>query len=408
MKILLVADGRSPTTRRWLEGLLAQGHKVFLVSSYPCEPPSPSVEIRVLPIAFGNLAKRQAVTGNLSHPVGSSGSLKRIAGRFRPLFLTGRYLLGPASLDLSGAARRFNQLVSSWQPDLVHALRIPFEGMLAGRLPNGLPLIVSIWGNDLTLHARGSPWMASQTRRCLHRTDGLIADAARDLRLAHSWGYPSERPTLVVPGSGGIDLEEIERCKELNPASIAAALPRDLRWVINPRGLRPGSLRTDVFFKSIPLVLEQEPHTAFICPGMAGQDAAIHWVKQLGIEKHVYLLPTLPQPDIWAMFHQAQIYISPSIHDGTPNSFLEALACGCFPVVGDIESFREWISPGVTGLLVDATDPSLLARATIQALQSPVLRSEARMLNAKLVADRASKQVTAQKIEDFYRFFVQS
>jgi hypothetical protein len=36
----------------------------------------------------------------------------------------------------------------------VHALRIPFEGMLGSYTPAGIPFVAATWGNDLTLHAR--------------------------------------------------------------------------------------------------------------------------------------------------------------------------------------------------------------------------------------------------------------
>ena len=38
MRILLVADGRSVITRRWIDGLLALGYEVCLISTFPCHP----------------------------------------------------------------------------------------------------------------------------------------------------------------------------------------------------------------------------------------------------------------------------------------------------------------------------------------------------------------------------------
>ena len=81
----------------------------------------------------------------------------------------------------------------------MHALRIPYEGMLAAVTPVHIPFLVSIWGNDLTLHARTAPLMASRTRQALERADGLLADARRDLRLAREWGLREGAPTLAVP-----------------------------------------------------------------------------------------------------------------------------------------------------------------------------------------------------------------
>ena len=359
-------------------------------------------------MAFGRLAGPQGgraapAPRASTPPAPGPAGLRPLVGRFRSLFLAGRYFLGPLSLYTSSDAARFRHVVAACRPDLIHALRIPFEGMLASFAPPGAPLVVSIWGNDLTLHAHGSPWMASLTRRTLRRANGLLADAARDLRLAQSWGFTAGRPARVVPGSGGLHLDEIARCQGIPlPPLAGGPLPAGAPLIVNPRGLRPGSLRSDTFFKSIPRVLAQAPQAIFLCPAMAGQAEALRWVKRLGIGQAVRLLPALPQSQLWALFHQSQVFVSPSVHDGVPNSFLEAIACGCFPVAGDIESFRAWITPGANGHLVDAADPQALAEAILSALASPDLRRQAAGINAGLVAERAEAGRVREKVQAFY------
>jgi len=59
------------------------------------------------------------------------------------------------------------------------------------------------------------------------------------------------------------------------------------------------------------------------------------------------------------------------------------MACGCFPVVGDIESMREWVQPGINGLLVDATVAHSIAAAIVQAISQPALRTKAAEYNAR-------------------------
>ena len=403
MRILVIADGRSPITRRWLEGLLTRGHAVSLISSFPCPPPvfdgtgEGLVFFRVLPVAFSQFL---GGAGTSSNQPGKNRPVRAVIRRFRGLFLAGRYWLGP--LSVRALASRFAALVDEAQPDLVHALRIPYEGMLASFTPSGVPLVVSIWGNDLTLHARGSPWMADLTRRTLSRATGLAADARRDLRLGVSWGFAEGKPSLVVPGSGGIHLEEVARAPARLPDSVGLRAGENGPLVINPRGLRPGSLRTDTFFKAVPLVLEQYPGARFICPSMAGQPEAEQWVSTLGLQEHVSLLPTLPQADLWSIFKCAQVFVSPSVHDGTPNSLLEGMACGCFPVVGDIESMREWIIPGVNGMLFPADDAQALAAAVCKGLADPILRERAAYRNHEIICSRADSAQVMDQVEAFY------
>ncbi|MEA4910450.1 MAG: glycosyltransferase [Anaerolineaceae bacterium] len=401
MRILLVADGRSPITRHWLQSLFALQHEVILVSTYPCDPPPGVQAMQVFPVAFSALGGSQF--GRQSGAEGRSAGWKPLVARFRNLLLAGRYTLGPPTLAYYGP--RFQRLVETAQPDLVHALRIPFEGMLAAYTPPGVPLLVSIWGNDLTLHARGSRAMGALTRRTLQRAGGLIADARRDVRLAWQWGLPVERPTLVVPGSGGVDLVEVHRLRSMAHNPWDGVIPGGAPWVVNPRGFRPGSIRSDVFFEAIPLVLQRRPEVQFVCTGMAGQPEALRWVERLKIGNNVRLLPYLTQAYLWDLFTRAQLSVSVSVHDGTPNSLLEAMACGCFPIAGDIESLREWIVPGVNGMLVDPTRPATLAEAILTALDNGDLRSTAAELNLQLIQQRADVNLVRSQIEVFYQRF---
>ena len=79
------------------------------------------------------------------------------------------------------------------------------------------------------------------------------------------------------------------------------------------------------------------------------------------------------------------------------------MSCGTFPVAGNIESVREWITPGENGLLFDQSDPDALASALIEALTSDALRSCAVPLNQKLIADRADYGVSMHKADAFYK-----
>ncbi len=180
-------------------------------------------------------------------------------------------------------------------------------------------------------------------------------------------------------------------------------LPPDVPVVINPRGFRPGSVRNDTFFKAIPLVLKEIPEAIFLCAGMAGQPEALDWVQRLGIASSVRLLPFLPQEDLWRLFKRAQVSVSISQHDGTPNSLLEAMAVGCFPVVGDIESTREWITDGENGRLVDPSDAAGSAIAIIEALKNVDLIKTAANINRRIISDRADCGRNAEEVSEYYR-----
>ncbi len=398
MHILLVADGRSPITRNWLRMLSGLDHTISLVSTYPYEPIPGIAHQYTLPVAFSGMSGSQ-----VAHSASRrQARVRGLVARLRPLLLKLRALAAP--LLLPRQQKEFLRILAEVKPDLVHALRVPFEGMLAAAAPAGIPLIVSIWGNDLTFHARTSFLMKRQTRRTLARADGLLADASRDVRLALQWGLRVDAPTAVLPGNGGLDMEEINRTLSLSiPHDYV--LPEGRPLVVNPRGFRPGSVHQDVFFASLPRIIKEFPQAYFVCTAMQGQPQALKWVQQYQLEEHILMLPYLDQQQLWQLFSRAQVYVSLSSHDGTPNTFLEALACGCFPVVGDIESLREWLEPERTGLLVDPQDPQAAAQAVLRALRHSELRERARQGNIRVLKERAEVQGVRREARIFYNQF---
>jgi glycosyltransferase involved in cell wall biosynthesis len=400
--VLIIADGRSPTTRSWITNIQSLGYQVSLISTFYCDPPEYLHQFYTLPVALSRLSRKPSAGAQLTMPSTSKTKMRSILRRFAPLLQSLRYTVGP--LTLLRFAPTYRNLARAIKPDLVHALRIPFEGMLGSYTPEEIPFVAATWGNDLTLHASGSRLMRIFTKRCLTRADGFTADTDRDLRLAHAWGLSEAAPTLVLPGSGGLDLDAILAVTAFDPTSYA--IPAGSDWVVNPRGLRPGSVHQEVFFAAIPEVIAKYPNAHFICPGLQDHQQAHQWVSKYRIEKNTTLLPKLPQTHLWSLLKRAKIYVSPSSHDGTPNSLLEAMASGCFPVVGDIDSLREWIEGGVNGLLVNPRDPHDLAAAISHALGSADLRQKAACHNLKLVRERAAREATLPQINAFYRKFI--
>jgi hypothetical protein len=384
MKILFVADGRSPISRNWMRYFVERGDEVYLATTFDCDVDFPLKRLEFTPVAFSASKKKD------SRPAGGAS---RTLG-LRTLF---RQWVGP--LTLARSAQKLRAFIQEVQPDIVHALRLPYEGMLTASALEGLvsrpPFLVSIWGNDFTLHAPATPLMGYYTRQTMRAVDALHADCARDIRLARTWGLGVDQPTLVTPGNGGI------RSDVFYPPLKPVKNP----VVINPRGFR-AYVKNEAFFKSIPLTLAKRSDARFICSSMQGEPQALQWIKDLKIEHAVQLSPPLSHAQMGDVFRGAQIVVSPSVHDGTPNSLLEGMACGCFPIAGDLESIREWITPGQNGLLVDPNNPQAIADAILTVLEREALRHEAAGLNAKIISARAEYGENMERVVEFYRLAI--
>ncbi len=404
MKICFVADGRSVIAKNWIRYFIDGGHDVHLISTFPCDPKNPPVaSLHVVSLDFSAKARAAPIGGNAGGlTTHGNPFFARLRGSFLWKTLAKlRDLLNPFAVAIQ--QRKVKQILRQMQPDLVHAMRIPFEGILAARALEGepFPLLVSVWGNDFTLFAAQSPEIARLTRRAMGRADALHPDCERDLHLAREYGLNDRKPFAVLPGNGGVRTD-VFRAGLVDPDLRRRwNIPADAPVVLNPRGVKP-YIRTDTFFQAIPLVLAENPSVFFLGAMMEGNSVAENWISRLGIENSVRCLPFVTHDEMAQLFRLAAVTVSPADHDGTPNTLLEAMSCGTFPVAGNIESVREWITSGENGLLFDQSDPAALAAAILEALRNDTLRSRAVPLNQRLITERADYSVSMHKAETFY------
>ncbi|MGZ8842237.1 MAG: glycosyltransferase family 4 protein [Pyrinomonadaceae bacterium] len=410
MKICFIADARSPIALNWINYYIDRGDQVQVVSSYPCSPDElPGAVVHQVLLAFAGFSrvghdgtvgrsKRRSVLTPILASL-RSGSLAISARALR-------HWLSP--LDLGRHVYKVRRIIMKMSPDIVHAMRVPFEGIIAARsMPPGIPLLVSVWGNDFTLFAKRNALVGRQTRQTIRATSALHCDCQRDLHLAESWGFDTGKPSIVLPGAGGIQTN-VFKPRPLNRELLQSLeIPPDAKVIINPRGFRD-YVRNDVFFQSIPYVLKECGNVVFLCSAMKGNSVAEKWLSVLGIAGSVRLLPLVSREQMAELFSLASVMVSPSLHDGTPNTLLEALASGCFPVAGNIESVREWITDGVNGFLCDPNDPKALAKRIVAALNDDQRLEAARRQNIELVTTRADYRTVMAQSERFYEQVIAS
>jgi glycosyltransferase involved in cell wall biosynthesis len=271
--------------------------------------------------------------------------------------------------------------------------------MAAAACPSNVPLAVSIWGNDLTLAASANPLIARATRRVLTRTSLLYADCQRDLDLAKTWGLRPIASTSLLPGGGGIDLEKFTEF-----ARNSESFGQSHRIIINARGLRE-YVRNDTLLTALAVLApDLDALMRIIFIDVSQDKDLVAKISCHPLADRITVTGQRSPAEMADFFHQAEISVSITDHDGTPNSLLEAMAAGAVPVCGDIPSIREWIQPGRNGFLADPGNPYEVASALRAALN---LSSADRQVmvheNKRIVAARAERQITGREAAKKYR-----
>jgi glycosyltransferase involved in cell wall biosynthesis len=376
-----------------------RGDDVSVISTYPCSGeryPNASV---------GEVTSRLSRRAETSWNGHAPGFLSRWAagvrsGAFGELTFSLQHRF--EQFEVARRTSVISALLRQIQPELVHAMRLPFEGIMAAQADPVAPLVVSIWGNDLTLFADKFRWTRRESHRALARIDALHCDCDRDLKLASQNGFNLQKPSIILPGGGGIQLGIFGGHLEEDLAIRRAFdIPHQAPLVCNPRGFR-FYVRDDTFFRSIALTAKKRPDIVFAAVGMQGHPVAERWISSLRVTESVRLLPALSRSEMAELLRTSDVMVSTSEHDGTPNTLLESMAAGAFPVVGDIESVREWITDGVNGSLRSPTDPSQFSEAILSAVDNSALRHSAAIINRRLIDERAEYTSCMKKAEGFY------
>lgn len=383
MKICFIADARSPIARGWIE-LFRGRHDIVVLSTFPSD--SPWEGVRVVDLQWLNWMYKP----------GEKNKIEKSRWVHALRFLNDLVLLPIKSRVLARQVRRF---VKQWRPDLVHALRIPTEGQVAA-LAGCAPLAVSVWGNDFTLHAPKSSEHRRLTAAAVKAAGALIADCQADLDRARDFGLTDHQISAVLAGGGGIDLTD-----DLPPPPDIRsqfAIPAGVPLVINPRGARP-YVRTDTFLEAVRLVHETDPSIMFLGVGLQGWASAEQYVANHGLEKTLLLTSHLDRATLLGLMRTADISVSLAEHDGTPNTLLEAMYSGSFPICGDLPSIREWITSGKNGILVAPSDARQVAHSILDAMGNLSSRKEAVVMNRELIRTRADRDATREQAETLYR-----
>src|SRR5215470_10528840 len=142
MHICYVADARSPIAKNWISWFVARGHRVTVISSYPCEADEiPNARIIKFPIVLSSLSG--SIRGIGSSTPGPSLQ-NRVFSKRRPrrfLETTQRVRNWIAPFDIARRTAALSALIDDLKPDIVHAMRLPFEGFIAAAAVKRSPLL---------------------------------------------------------------------------------------------------------------------------------------------------------------------------------------------------------------------------------------------------------------------------
>jgi glycosyltransferase involved in cell wall biosynthesis len=388
VRILFVVMGDSIHAARWIGQLADQDWDVHVFPHSEHEAIHP--EFRN--VTFHKLVKHKTASQQRIRQTGLPWPISRGHTRARSTLL--RF---PAMQQ----SQRLARTVSKLKPDLIHILEMQRSGYLAldmlDNFGGGLrlpPIIYSCWGNDI-YHFGKRPDHRQRIKKFLARCDYFLADCYRDIGLARQFGFKGQ-VLGVFPGGGGFDLDQVAKFRNEEPPSQ--------RRIITLKGYDGGDWggRASVALEAMRLCareLRQFEIVIYSANGSLKQRA-----EEIGAASGLSFnfKSQLKHSEMLSLFASARVAIGVSVADGTPNTMLEAMLMGAFPIQSDTVSTGEWIKHGRNGLLVPPEDPAAVAALIRHALADDQLVDHAQRINARITR-RIGRSVVQPQVIGMYK-----
>lgn len=279
--------------------------------------------------------------------------------------------------------------------DVIHAHWLIPQGLIVALLPwlpgRRVPYVVTSHGADL--YALKGRLMDGIKRFVARRAAAatVVSSAMRE-RLA-ALGVPAAH-IHVLPM--GVDLSE-----RFTPDPSVPRSQHEILFVgrlVEKKGLRH-------LIAALPQVLEGVPDAFLTIVGFGPEEAALRQqVHTLGLQAKVHFLGAVAQTRLPALYRRAALFVAPFVQaesgdqEGLPVALMEAVACGCPVVAGDVAGIEDLLGRMKPYICVDARNAEMLASC----ICSRLIDSSTAGLHAQAVLEEASRRVDWNRIAAGY------
>ena len=279
--------------------------------------------------------------------------------------------------------------------DVIHAHWLIPQGLIAALLPwlpgRRVSYVVTSHGADL--YALKGRLLDGIKRFVARRAAAatVVSSAMRE-RLA-TLGVPAAH-IHVLPM--GVDLSE-----RFTPDPSVPRSQHEILFVgrlVEKKGLRH-------LIAALPQVLEGVPDAFLTIVGFGPEEAALRQqVHTLGLQAKVHFLGAVAQTRLPALYRRAALFVAPFVQaesgdqEGLPVALMEAVACGCPVVAGDVAGIEDLLGRMKPYICVDARNAEMLASC----ICSRLIDSSTAGLHAQAVLEEASRRVDWNRIAAGY------
>ncbi len=305
--------------------------------------------------------------------------------------------------------------------DIIHGVFLTPAGYLAVMLSTeiGVPTIVSIRGSDIELH-RYQPVLFGSVKWTLENASFVTSVAQTLLDSACSFANIKEKKVIqnavdlnlfddrdvykIVSARGG--MRNLAFLKRLMGEKSKGTLIIGTASILRPqKGF-------SILIEAFENLQKRHPDSHLLVVGdFADPEERKSWLKELKkrrLIRKVSITGRVPHDEVLAWMKLMDIFVFPSLYEGSPNAVLEAMACHRPVVVSAIDGVVDIIEDGIDGLLVPPGSSDCLYKSLMRLVENQNLRAQLGMAAKRKTQDSFSPKSETEIWLEVYRHVMES
>jgi len=316
------------------------------------------------------------------------------------------WVLPEAQLRFPSLLRRAVRILREFRPHIVHSHRYKENliGAIAGRAAGAQGVIRTQHGAAWQVVA-GEPAKAKLYRAidrivAKHATDKIICVSENIRGNFEKWLSP--RILETIPN--GVLLNGHDRA--VNPQAVRRqwGIPSESRVVgticrlVEVKGL-------DLLLRAAAMMRTDELDTYFMIVGDGPEKEKLEGLaSSLGIADRVRF--TGFRQNVRDYYRAFDVFVLPSLHEGTPMALLEAMHEGLVCVASDVGGVPGVLDGGRCGVLIPPNSPEVLAQACSKVLNDAEYRKSLIQEAHEWVLSRYNAESAADRVANLYELIV--
>ncbi|SDL41130.1 Glycosyl transferase 4-like [Salinimicrobium catena] len=289
----------------------------------------------------------------------------------------------------------FEQKLAEINPDVVHSFVMHLSCFpiyeVMKRNPQ-IKWIYSSWGSDLYYY-QDKKEESEKMKQILPGLDYMFTDCHRDYQIAEGLGFRGKF-LGVFPGGGGFDLKETDSLIKQTAE----------RKTILIKGYQGKHGRCITVLQAL-MGLQKELKKYNMVIFGAGEEVKKFLAKsEFRSWENLKVKGRIPRAEVLELMGQSLMYIGNSLSDGMPNTLLEAVIMGAFPIQSNPGgATAELINQEKNGCLIEnPEDPEEIKNHILEALQNRRNMEQAIRYNLETIKPALERGFIRKKVLEKY------